>query len=136
MASPIHCPTPDTGDSVPDIGILHPEIVHFVIALLFVGVGARVLSLLPLPPRFNFLNPAAAVLIILGSIAAVVAAEAGDQAHDPVERIPGVRPAVMRHEDAGEWARDVFIAVGILEIAGLALSQRPYSRKILIVSAV
>ena len=121
---------------MPDIGPFHPQIVHFVIALLFVGVGARVLSLLPLPPRLGFLSPAAAVLVILGSVASVVAAEAGDQTHDVVERIPGARAAVQDHERWGERARNVFIAVGLLEIAGLALVGRRAARGVQIAAAV
>jgi len=31
-----------------DVGPFHPQIVHFTIALLFVGVIARVLSFVPL----------------------------------------------------------------------------------------
>jgi len=107
-----------------ELATIHPQVVHFTVALLFVGVIARVLSLLPLGPRFSFLSPSAAVLIILGSIAAVLAALSGTAAHGPVERIPGVRPAVVEHEEAGEWTRDIFIAVGLLEIAGLAIRHR------------
>jgi uncharacterized membrane protein len=121
---------------LPDIGEFHPQIVHFVIALLFVGVGARVLSLLPLPARFGFLSPAAAALIILGSVASVAAAWSGDDAHDPVERVPGARPAVQAHERWGERTRNVFIAVGLLEIVGLALGARAAARGVRAVSAL
>ena len=33
---------------MPDIAVIHPQVVHFVVALAFVGVGARLASLLPL----------------------------------------------------------------------------------------
>jgi hypothetical protein len=45
-------------------------------------------------------------------------------AHGPVERIPGVRQAVMDHEDAGKWARNVFLVVALLEIAALFAKKR------------
>ncbi len=121
---------------MPEIGQFHPQIVHFVIALLFVGVGARVLSLLPMPTRFAFLGPAAATLIILGTVASVLAAKSGDDAHDPVERVPGTRPAVLEHEEWGERARNVFLAVGLLEIAGLALGTRRAAKGVRMASAL
>lgn len=107
-----------------DVAPFHPQIVHFTIALLFVGVIARVLSFVPLGERFRFLSPAAAVLVILGSLAAVMAAQTGVAAHSPVERIPGARDAVVNHEDWGKRTQNVFIVVGLLEIAGLAV-RRP-----------
>jgi uncharacterized membrane protein len=59
---------------VPDIGSLHPQIVHFVVALLYVGVIARIVSLVPpLAKRFAFAGPMAALLILIGTGAAVAA---------------------------------------------------------------
>ena len=49
---------------MPDIGVYHPQIVHFVIGFLCLGVVARVLSLLPLGERFRFLGPMAATLLM------------------------------------------------------------------------
>lgn len=115
---------------MPDFASIHPQVAHFTVALLFVGVIARVLSFAPLGERFSFLNPSAAALVILGSIAAVLSAQSGDAGHQPVERIPGVRPAVVEHEDWGKQARNVFIAVGLLEIAGLALRRTKVGRGI------
>jgi uncharacterized membrane protein len=109
---------------VPDIGTFHPQIVHFVIGLLYVGVAARVLSLLPLGERFRFLGPMAATLLILGALASVAAVQSGTNAHGPVERVPGSREAVMEHEEWGERTRNVFVAIAVLEIAALALASR------------
>ncbi len=121
---------------MPDIGLFHPQIVHFVVALLFVGVGARLLAFLPLGERFRFLSPAAAVLVILGTVAAVGAVESGTDAHDAVERIPGVRPAVIEHEEWGERARNAFFFVAAFEIAGLALGGPRLRRGFQIAAAV
>jgi len=104
---------------VPNIAAFHPPIVHFVVALLVVGVAMRLVSL---TGRLKFTGPAAATLILLGTVAAFAAVQSGTQAHGPVERIPGVRPAVVEHEAAGEWVRDVFLVVAVLEILGLGLT--------------
>ena len=62
---------------MPNIAVIHPQVVHFVVALAFVGVGARIASLLPLGPRFSFAGPMGALLIIFSAGASVVAAQSG-----------------------------------------------------------
>jgi len=112
---------------MPNIGIFHPQIVHFVVALLFVGVIARVITLIPLGDlgqRLAFGSPMAATLIFVGTLAAVAAVQSGHDAHDPIERIPGVAPAVRTHEDLGEDTRNIFLVVSVLELAALALAAR------------
>jgi uncharacterized membrane protein len=112
---------------MPNIGIFHPQIVHFVVALLFVGMIARVITLLPLgalSQRLAFGNPMATTLILVGTVAAVAAVQSGHDAHDPVERIPGVAQAVRDHEDLGEDTRNIFLVVAALELAALALATR------------
>ena len=109
---------------MPDIGSLHPQVVHFVIALLIVGVLARIVSLIPLGPRWSFTNAMAATLIVLGTAAAVVAVQSGLDAHEKVESIPGVRQAVNVHEDYGKDTRDIFLVVSAIEIALLVVGAR------------
>ena len=106
---------------MPNIGAYHPIIVHFAIALLILGVVFRWVSL---TGRAPFTGPAAATLLILGAAAAFLAVHSGTDAHGPVERIPGVRQAVMDHEDAGHWARNVFLVVALLEIGALFAKRR------------
>lgn len=106
---------------MPNIGAYHPIIVHFAIALLLLGVLFRWVSL---TGRAPFTGPAAATLLILGAAAAYLAVHSGTDAHGPVERIPGVRQAVMDHEDAGHWARNVFLIVAVLEIIALVAKRR------------
>jgi uncharacterized membrane protein len=106
---------------MPNIGAYHPIIVHFAIALLVVGVIFRWISL---TGRAPFSGPSAATLLILGAAAAFLAVHSGTDAHGPVERIPGVRQAVMEHEDAGHWARNVFLVVALLEIIALVAKKR------------
>ena len=107
---------------MPNLAAYHPIIVHFVIALLVVGVIFRWLYLLV--ARATFTGPAAATLIVAGTIGALLAVRSGTDAHGAVERIPGVRQAVMDHEDAAEWARDIFLIIAAIEIGALAPARR------------
>jgi uncharacterized membrane protein len=100
---------------------LHPQVVHFAIALLFVGVPLRVLSL---TGKIPFARHAATLLLLLGTAAAAVSVKSGDDAHGPVERIPGVRTAVVEHEEHGEQARNIFLAVAAIELLALGLGAR------------
>ena len=106
---------------MPNIGAYHPVIVHFVIALLILGVIFRWVSL---SGRAAFTGPAAATLLILGAAVAALAAHSGLDAHGPVERIPGARRAVGEHEEWGKRTRNIFLIVGAIEIAALILARR------------
>ena len=112
---------------------LHPIIVHFVIALLVVGVIFRLISL---TGKLAFTGPAGATLLIAGAAASVFAVMSGDKAHPPAERIPGVRPAVQEHEEWGERTRNLFLVIGALEVAALALKNERFKRGALIASGV
>src|SRR5262245_32954342 len=101
---------------MPDLGVFHPQVVHFVVALLIVGVIARVASLLPLGGRLAFLGPMAALLVVLGTGAAFVAVQSGKDAHGPAERVPGARVAVEEHEEWGIRVRNAFVFVALFEL--------------------
>jgi uncharacterized membrane protein len=116
------------GDS---IGSFHPQVVHFAIVLLIVGVVFRLLSL---TGRIAFAGPAASALLLLGTASAVAAAETGIAAHGPVERVPGSRDAVVEHEDWGIRARNLFLAVAALEILALVLARRGKARPVHLLS--
>ena len=113
------------------MGALHPQVVHFAIALLFVGVLFRAASWLGRPA---FLGPSATALLTLGTLAAIVAVYTGDVAHGPVEQMPGLRPAVEDHEFWGSWARNIFVIVLLAELVALALRNSPKARYALITS--
>jgi uncharacterized membrane protein len=110
---------------MPNLAEFHPQIVHFVVALLFVGVVLRLISL---TGRLTFTNAAAATLLLLGTGAAVLAVRSGTDAHGPVERIPGVRDAVIEHEDDATLARNIFLGVAAIELIALALSRAGAAR--------
>ena len=101
----------------------HPHIVHFAIALAFVGVGFRLLTFIR---RFSFLDAAATALILLGTAASFLAVQSGHSGHGPVERMPGARAAVVEHEEWGNRARNIFAIVSLLEIAVLVLGWRKH----------
>ena len=109
----------------------HPQIVHFAIALSVVGVILRALSLFGKP---SFIGPAAATLLTLGTLGVFAATYSGDAAHGPVEQMPGVRPAVVEHEEWGERTRNVFIVVLLIELAGLALRKSSKAQAVRIAS--
>ena len=106
---------------MPNLASFHPAIVHFAIVLLAVGVLFRWISL---TGRAAFTGSAAAVLLIAGTTAALLAVQSGTDAHGPVERVPGARQAVMEHEDWGKRAKNIFLVVAVLEIAALVLARR------------
>ena len=118
---------------MPSIGYFHPIIVHFVIALLFVGVGFRIASL---TGKLQFTDLGAVTLILIGTVAAVLAVQSGQGAHGAVERIPGVRNAVGEHEDWGHYARNAFIAISLLEIATFAMMKSKFHRLLMFVCAI
>ncbi|MGH7679313.1 MAG: DUF2231 domain-containing protein [Gemmatimonadaceae bacterium] len=106
---------------MPNIAAWHPQIVHFVVALLIVGVGARIISL---TGKFKFTSPAATTLIVMGAVAAWLAVRSGVEAHGPVERIPGTRDLVIEHEELGIKTRNIFFAVAALELLALGLGRK------------
>jgi uncharacterized membrane protein len=121
---------------MPDIGVFHPQIVHFAIALACVGVLFRLVAF---TGKAAFTGPAAATLLIGAGLFAWLGAISGEDAHGPVERIPGVRNAVVEHEDWGKRSRNILLIVAGLELVaiGLARRQRPREHKVaLVLSAI
>lgn len=104
---------------LPSLAAFHPQVVHFVIGILIVGVAFRIVAL---TGRMKWTGPAATALLVIGGAAAFVAAKSGTAAHGPVERIPGAREAVQSHEEWGERTRNVFVGVAALELVALVLS--------------
>jgi len=70
---------------MPDIRFYHPLVIHFVIALLIVGVAFRWGSFTTFIP---FASGAAVALIVLGTLAAVVAVRSGEDASVFAEALP------------------------------------------------
>jgi uncharacterized membrane protein len=115
----------DPGATVmPSLAALHPQIVHFVVALVTIGVAFRLASLWL---RWSWLAPAAAALITLGTVASLAAVRSGVDAHGPAEQVPGARQAVVDHETWGERARNVFVLLFAAEVVAAALASRRHA---------
>ena len=119
---------------MPELAPLHPIIVHFVIALLMVGVALRLLALIF--KKGTWLSPAAVLLLVLGTSAAVLAVRSGDEAHGPAERVPGARNAVVEHEEWGERTRNIFLIVAAVELVALAVGAGRLRRGLHLASGV
>src|SRR3989442_1248499 len=107
---------------MPDIGFYHPILIHLAIGLLAAGVLFRWMSL---TGRAAFAGPAATSLTLLATVAILVAAQSGEDAHVAVEAVPGAARAVRAHQQWGERTRNLALAVGALELLALALHGRP-----------
>jgi uncharacterized membrane protein len=112
---------------------LHPQIVHFTIVLVIVGVAFRLVSLFGRPA---FASPAAATLLVAAALSAILSVRSGEAAHGPVEGVPGSRPAVMEHEEWGERTQIVLLVLGAIELLGLALRKSPKLRLVHAAAAV
>lgn len=117
---------------MPDLGFLHPLVVHFAVALLLVGVLLRWLGL---TRKLSWASPAAVLLLLLGTTAAVVAVASGKDAHELAEGIPGAAPIVREHEELGERTRNVFAVVAALEIGALLFRRRERLAKGLVIGS-
>jgi len=106
---------------MPDIGVFHPQVVHFIVVLGLLGVAFRLISL---TGKFEWTGSAAPLLLILAGVASFAAAQSGADAHGLAERIPGAADAVREHEELGEMVRNLFLLVAGLEVVALALRQR------------
>ena len=114
---------------MPDIGPFHPQIVHFVVALGMVGVALRVISLSGWPA---WSRPAGTALLLGAALASVLAVQSGQDAHGPVERVPGSREAVQKHEELGERTRNLFLVVAAIELVALGLRKRERTHRFLL----
>lgn len=109
------------GATMPNIGSMHPYVVHIVIGFVIAGCVLRILSV---TGKWSWMNQAAATALILGGIASAVAWRSGVDAHGPAERVPGARNAVIEHEEWGERSRNLFLLIAGVEVLGLALASR------------
>lgn len=106
---------------MPNIASMHPYIVHGVIGFTLAGILFRLVSV---TGWFKWSGYAAATSLIIAALISVAAVESGQQAHDPVEQIPGVRSAVQAHEEWGEDMRDLLLVIGGVEVLWLLVASR------------
>ena len=114
---------------MPDFGFYHPLIVHFAIALTIVGVLFRWITF---TGAVKFAGPAAAALLLLGTAAAVVAAQSGSDASVDVEALPGAAALVREHGEWGLRTRNVLLAISALEVFAVLVTRRDWTRPALL----
>ncbi len=118
---------------MPDTGFYHPLVIHFAISLVLIGVLLRGISL---TGRALFTGPAAATLILLGTVAVVAAAWSGEDAHVAVEAVPGIAATVQEHQAWGERTRNIVLGVAALEMLAIVLARWGRARPALLASGV
>jgi uncharacterized membrane protein len=99
---------------------LHPQVVHFVIAPVLVGLP---IYLLAFARRARGLRITATILLAVAALSGVVAAQSGHEAHEGIEDAPGLREPIDKHEELGEDTRDVFLVLLGLELVALWLAR-------------
>lgn len=99
--------------TIPNWDALHPLIVHFPIALLLVAPILIVLGLIFFGQNKAFMI-SAFVVMLLGTVAAVVAVATGNAAGELAERVANVEPVLENHEELAETTRNVFVALTIV----------------------
>lgn len=97
----------------PDLGALHPLLVHFPIALLIAALLFDAVGWLW--RRVSFTEAALAIqaLGVLGAVAAVIS---GNQAEEAVEGIPGIHDVLELHERLGQMVLWVGLALLALRL--------------------
>jgi uncharacterized membrane protein len=93
---------------------LHPAVVHFPIALIFIGTFLTVLTIFT---RRGALPQYAAFVLILAAGGAQLAVNTGgDQVDDVIQRMPDAKPLVLVH---AEWGMKMRMAAVIAAGGGL-----------------
>lgn len=115
---------------IPDWDGLHPLVVHFPIALLYVAPVFVLLAIVTRKHADGFLL-SAVILLIIGTIGAFVAVSTGEAAMQLADTTdPAVSETLERHEELAEDARTVFAILTVLAIAWLVLPRyvKPLAR--------
>ncbi|MBK7707282.1 MAG: hypothetical protein IPJ30_16420 [Acidobacteria bacterium] len=98
---------------IPAWDAMHPIIVHFPIALLLIAPLLIVFGLVFYSQNRAFMI-SAFVLMLLGTIAAVVAVATGSAAGELAERVANVESVLENHEELAETTRNIFLALTVI----------------------
>lgn len=91
---------------------LHPQIVHFPIALLSVAILTELTSYFW---QKEFFNKMTFYLLIIGVITAFFAVKTGESGLDLIDNISSIKPLINQHRQAGEWVLKIFSMVLIIK---------------------
>jgi uncharacterized membrane protein len=103
---------------IPALDGLHPLVIHFPIALLFVAPLFILIGAVLRPRQARPLFYSALVLMVLGTASIFVAIESGEAAAKLADRTPEINRILEHHEDLAENTR---IAFSILTVAFAAV---------------
>lgn len=95
---------------------LHPLVVHFPIALIFVAPLFILLALL-LKKHSGVLLVVGALMMLMAVAGAWVATSTGSAAEDFAEKVPGAKTILEEHEELGEAARNFATALAAVLVA-------------------
>jgi len=107
--------------AIPTWGALHPLIIHFPIALLLVAPIFIVVGAALTPAKGRAYLIAAMVLLLVGTVAILVAVQTGEAAGKLAERTPGMEQVLETHESLAERTQAVFSVLSVIFLALLAV---------------
>jgi uncharacterized membrane protein len=105
---------------IPEWSAIHPIVVHFPIGILAVAPLFVLLALI-MPRHRGAFAASAFLLILLGTIGLMLAVSSGEAGEGVVPEIGSVQKVLHEHEEAGELARTLFIALTLVLALILAL---------------
>ncbi len=99
---------------VPSFDGLHPLIIHFPIALLFIAPVFIVIGAVLAPRRGRSLLYSALLLMVLGTASIFFAVETGEAAGKLADRTPEINALLEHHENLAETTRLMFSILTVL----------------------
>ncbi len=103
-----------------DFSHIHPMIVHFPIALLFVGFLADAIGIIL---KKEFFIRAGFYLLILGTIGVISAYLSGNYAGEGVTEAGALKQALESHEDAATLTLWLMVGAALIRIAMVVLKK-------------
>ncbi|HWP02965.1 MAG TPA: DUF2231 domain-containing protein [Gemmatimonadaceae bacterium] len=101
---------------------LHPLVIHFPIALLFI-VPLFVLFGMFAPRHAPAWRLAGLLTLALGTVAAFVATATGEASAEIAERTAAAHAVLERHEEMGEFVRNLFAGLTVVYAALIVVTQ-------------
>ena len=123
--------------SIPEWQGLHPLVIHFPIALLFVA-PALVLAAMVMRRNGTVMNAAALVLMVIGVLASYLAVATGDAAGEVARKTAGVARVLERHEELAEATSVIFsVLTGLfaLMVVGPVVVRRAVPRRVMVIAS-
>jgi len=104
---------------IPSWDGLHPLVIHFPIALMFVAPILVILAVVVRKHAGGLLLGASGLMII-SAVSAIVAVSTGEAASGLAEKVPGAGAILDNHEKLGEQARTLTVLLALAMCAGTA----------------